>query len=152
MDLPSPATPSISIRIAVAILLVKGRYAMQLRDNKPGISAPGVWGLFGGGVEPNEEPGQAILRELEEELAIRPAQCRFLWHADSENDFHQAWVRHYVFESDVTDLWPQHELREGQAVGLFRFEELDRKTTHPRALHFLERHRQGRDAAAQIKE
>ena len=120
---------------------------MQLRDNKPGISAPGVWGLFGGSVEPNEEPDQAILRELEEELAIRPAQCRFLWHADSENDFHKTWVRHYVYQADVTDLWPQHKLLEGQAVGLFRFEELDREATHPRAIGFLERHQRERGIA-----
>jgi 8-oxo-dGTP pyrophosphatase MutT (NUDIX family) len=140
MDITSPETPAVSVRSAVAILRVNGRYALQLRDNKPGISAPGVWGLFGGGVEPGEEPGQAMLRELEEELAIRPAQCRLLWYADSYNDFHKAQARHFVFEADVTDLWPQHQLLEGQADGLFRFEDLDPRTTHPRALEFLQRH------------
>jgi 8-oxo-dGTP diphosphatase len=34
---------------------------------------PNVWDIFGGHLEPGEEPEQALVRELEEELGIVPA-------------------------------------------------------------------------------
>jgi 8-oxo-dGTP diphosphatase len=33
---------------------------------------PGVWDVFGGHVEPHESPEQALVRELQEEIAITP--------------------------------------------------------------------------------
>jgi 8-oxo-dGTP pyrophosphatase MutT (NUDIX family) len=59
---------------AVAALLVRedGRYLMQLRDAKEGIFFPGHWGCFGGAVEAGEDTGQAMARELEEELEFVP--------------------------------------------------------------------------------
>ena len=59
---------------AVAALLTvqeTGHYLMQLRDDKPGIFYPDHWGCFGGAVEPGEEPLEALLRELDEELALK---------------------------------------------------------------------------------
>ena len=55
---------------AVAALLVldDGRYVMQLRDSIPGIFYPGHWGCFGGALDPDEEPADALKRELREEL------------------------------------------------------------------------------------
>lgn len=47
-----------------------GRYLMQLRDDKPGVSMRGYWGLFGGTIESGESPRQALARELREELAL----------------------------------------------------------------------------------
>jgi 8-oxo-dGTP diphosphatase len=37
---------------------------------------PGVWDLFGGHIEPGEQPEQTLIRELWEELGIRPTQWR----------------------------------------------------------------------------
>src|SRR4051812_3635422 len=57
---------------AVAALIVSedGRYLVQHRDDKPEIWFPGHWGLFGGAVEPDESPEEALRRELSEELGI----------------------------------------------------------------------------------
>ena len=56
--------------VAAIIFLEDGNYLLQLRDNKQGIFYPGHWGLFGGGVELEEEPVDAIRREIKEELGI----------------------------------------------------------------------------------
>ena len=48
----------------------EGRVLMQLRDDRPGIAAPGLWCLFGGGVERGEGPRDAALREFAEETGI----------------------------------------------------------------------------------
>lgn len=54
-----------------ALILVEGQgYLMQLRDERPDIWYPGHWGLFGGAVDPGEEPLAALKRELHEELEL----------------------------------------------------------------------------------
>ena len=71
---PLPAWPPVIARWCAAALLVHpdGRYLMQLRDDKPNILLPAHWGLFGGTIDPGEDPAAAIVRELEEELEFRP--------------------------------------------------------------------------------
>ena len=54
-----------------------GRFLLQHRDDKPGIVNPGMWGSFGGRVEPHETdtretPEEGFLREIWEELGWRP--------------------------------------------------------------------------------
>ena len=56
------------VPVALAILHRDDRFLMQLRDDKPGILYPGVWGFFGGHMEPGETPEVGVVRELEEEL------------------------------------------------------------------------------------
>ena len=47
-----------------------GRILLQLRDDKPTIATPNMWGLFGGSVEAGEKPFDGALREIAEELCI----------------------------------------------------------------------------------
>ena len=56
----------------VAALLIdqSNRLCLQHRDDKKNIFFPGLWGLFGGSVESNESPEQALVREVKEELEI----------------------------------------------------------------------------------
>ena len=56
------------IQVSLAILYQEGRFLFQLRDNIPGIVHPGVWGLFGGHLEPEETPELCLKRELIEEI------------------------------------------------------------------------------------
>jgi len=51
---------------------------MQLRDNKPGIDAPGVWGFFGGLINSNETPIEGAIRELEEEIGYKSREMHHL--------------------------------------------------------------------------
>ena len=49
-----------------------GRILCQLRDDKPGIRFPGYWSASPGGhVESDEQPRDAVVRELFEEFEAR---------------------------------------------------------------------------------
>lgn len=47
-----------------------GRVLMQLRDDFADVAGPGLWSLFGGGVEPGETLETAACREFAEETGI----------------------------------------------------------------------------------
>lgn len=111
---------------AHAILLLSGKYVLQLRDSKPTISAPGQWSLFGGKMDEEETPLQTVQREIFEELAIKPAKYVELPPIEYYAPFEKADVRTWLFASDVTDVWPGHQLKEGQDVRAFKYDELER--------------------------
>jgi 8-oxo-dGTP diphosphatase len=54
--------------VAVALVDRDGRLLVQQRPE--GLSMAGLWEFPGGKLEPGETPEQALIRELEEELAI----------------------------------------------------------------------------------
>lgn len=103
---------------AIAIIRdPEGRTLWQLRDEGIG-EYPGLWGLFGGGVEPGETPNRAIVRELQEELGL---QATVLW--DLGDFTHPKWYLH-VFLLEMEIQFDQLQLGEGQDWGLFDEEEL----------------------------
>ena len=65
-----------------AVIYSEGKILLQLRDKKPNIFYPGLWGLFGGSVENNEEPINGLKRELMEEigLVVSSAKPCFTWN------------------------------------------------------------------------
>lgn len=68
-------------RQVVGIILVNDRdeVLLQQRDDKPDLRYPGHWTFFGGAVEDNESPDEAIRRELVEELKLS-LEPRFWMH------------------------------------------------------------------------
>ena len=111
------------IDVAKAILLERSNFVLQLRDDKPSISFPSMWSLFGGAIEKNEDSQEAILREIEEELCIKVKGICFLWdyiyfREDGEK------ILHKIYEADITSLWGKHQLMEGQAAGSFNCDQL----------------------------
>lgn len=63
--------------VAGAVLLRSdGAVLLQHRDDIPGISNPGKWSLFGGGLEVGETPQAGMLRELHEEIGAQPRSYR----------------------------------------------------------------------------
>ncbi len=109
---------------SAAALLVTGddRYLLQQREDLPHVSYPGLWGLFGGVVDPGESPKQAIEREILEELCWTPPPLTYLTRVLWDLRFDGGGVcERYIFigEIDETDL-EEMDLTEGADLGLFR--------------------------------
>lgn len=132
-------------QFALAIIVVDGRYALQLRDDKPGISCPGTWGLFSGKIERDEKAKSAIVREVAEELGIKLPRCRFLRTIQRYNDFEGKTVQYWFYTANISrEQWERHRLNEGQHANHFAFDELGNLRMPPLIREVLECHYRGK--------
>ena len=131
-----------------AILLVDGRYALQLRDDRPDIAAPGLWGLFGGLLHPREKPEVGLARELSEELAINVQPGPLVWQLDGWSEFLEAPKRWWFFEVDGSRVWGGHRLSEGRAARIFTYSEIGHLEMTPLTRQVLRRHHERCTAAS----
>ena len=112
----------------------EGRFLLQLRDDKPGIVNPGMWGSFGGRVEPHETdaretPDQGFLREMQEELGWQPRSFE-LYAGARYRSLSDADPRHqliYVYAAPVDVPLDALVLGEGQAMDVFAPDALARE-------------------------
>jgi 8-oxo-dGTP pyrophosphatase MutT (NUDIX family) len=109
---------------AHAIILIGDRYVLQLRDERPDITASGKWSLFGGCVEPGEDPATAVRRELKEELGVNGDDWRRLWSFERVSELDGQTIRIHLFSCRIDRDWPNHALTEGKDVRAFAFDEL----------------------------
>ena len=109
--------------VAKAILLERGNLVLQLRDNIPNIETPAMWSLFGGVIEKNEDPQDAMLREIKEELCIKVKDISFLWDCIYCRENGEE-VLHKIYEANITSLWGKHRLMEGQVAESFKYDQL----------------------------
>ena len=112
------------IRAAHAILIVKGQYVLQLRDNDSNIPEPGMWSLFGGTIEKEESPEDAVVREIKEELSITLTNYQFFCDFEYRDKATNRLIHFHIFESDISDQWGKCRLFEGQSFDHFKFSEL----------------------------
>ncbi len=120
---------------ATAILVdARGRFLLQHRDDKPGIDNPGLWGSFGGAVDPYEAPAEGFVRELREELGWSPQHFRLHlaapWIPDRRG-YGAAGARTqliYIYAAPVDVPFSQLQLMEGQDMGFFAPDALPEKT------------------------
>ena len=63
--------------VAAALIVRSGKILLGKRSAERRLY-PDVWDLFGGHVEPGEDSQQTLVRELDEELGIRPTRWTFL--------------------------------------------------------------------------
>ncbi len=113
--------------IAVGLIVAEdGRLLLQLRDNKPGLTGAGMWGFFGGHVEPGERPVEGFLREMHEELGWRPRHLEHYTAVDVDRD---GWhVTSHAFAAHLDVPLDALTLGEGQAMALFAADALPPET------------------------
>jgi 8-oxo-dGTP pyrophosphatase MutT (NUDIX family) len=115
-----PESISEPVSVAIAILYQGDRYLMQLRDDTPEIVYPGVWGFFGGHIEPDEDPEVAVLRELEEEIGYTAP------HVTLFESRVEAGIKRYVFYAPLTVDLEALTLTEGWDFGLWTADDVRR--------------------------
>ncbi|HEY8171539.1 MAG TPA: NUDIX domain-containing protein [Dehalococcoidia bacterium] len=104
----------------------RGRFLLQHRDDKPDIDNPGMWGSFGGELEPYETPDEGFLRELDEELRWRPQ--RYTLYGGYPLRTSHGLQLIYVFTAFVDVPESALVLGEGQGMGFFAADALPEKT------------------------
>lgn len=104
-----PAWPRIDVAVGV-LLRAGGDFLMATRP--PGKACAGYWEFPGGKVEAGETAGQALQRELLEELGITAEEVE-PWQV-TEHDYPHALVR--LHWCKVHSWSGAFEMREGQAV------------------------------------
>ena|SRR5439155_1861291 len=106
---------------------VEGKILLQQRDDRPDLSFPGCWTTFGGAVEDGETPNEAIRRELLEEIELELPMK--LWKVENypmERDGQRIIVESYTYVGRIDRAASEIALNEGQALGYFGLEDLDR--------------------------
>jgi 8-oxo-dGTP diphosphatase len=105
---------------AMAVVISPVGVVLHHRDDKAWIPHPGCWSLFGGAVEPGEDPHDTVVRELEEELGLSGVKLRPLWRVVDKGGDGRLLT---VFEAR-TPLGPdQMTLNEGQGLAAFDLDE-----------------------------
>lgn len=90
-----------------------GAVLLQHRDGDATTYAAGMWGLFGGHVEPGETPEAAAIREIEEELELRlAAPLPLIAHRIDDGR------ERFVYEAPLEVSLDALVLREGQGMAL----------------------------------
>ena len=107
------------IPVAMAIIYQEGKYLMQLRDNIPGILYPGVWGLFGGHLDPGENPEIGLKRELIEEINYEVEELtEFRCYGDDR-------IMRYMYSCPLLVPIEKLQLNEGWDLGLLTPQEIE---------------------------
>ena len=58
---------------------------LLLRDDKPGLPYRNMWDVPGGHIEPDETPGQCIIREMKEEIGIDLQDFHLFCHKEFDD-------------------------------------------------------------------
>ncbi|MFH1174444.1 MAG: NUDIX domain-containing protein [archaeon] len=117
-----------------ALLLEKNnKLFLQLRDDKPGIYGPGLWGTFGGHLDEGENPLTGLLREIKEELAYDLVDPFFLGR--------------FIFDGYVVFAYGKVDnaidnlvVREGQRGAFYSLEEIRQLRCTPGVQDLAERY------------
>lgn len=110
--------------VAAVIFTWDGQYLLQQREARKGVDFPGMWGLFGGSVDPGESREGAIARELLEELGLAVASPAIFANLVFDERPRGGWhCRRTYFEIEIEDSEVSRlTLHEGQAMSLFQIQ------------------------------
>lgn len=104
-----------------------GKILLQQRDDRPDLAFPGCWTTFGGKMEDGETPGEAMRRELLEEIELDLPMK--LWKVEDvirEHAGQRFAVEGFIYVGRIDRPAAEIRLNEGQALGYFGLEDLDK--------------------------
>jgi 8-oxo-dGTP diphosphatase len=104
---------------AIILMNNEKKFLLYLRDNKPEIPYPDTWALLGGHVEENEEPVEALNRELKEEINQVIKNPIFIDNLD-DGVGNNVFIYTGFVDFKIKDL----KLNEGTELKYFNFEEI----------------------------
>ena len=107
--------------IVIILLNEKNEVLLQKKDlGYPWF--PGKWCLFGGGIEPGEDPMQTLIREIEEELGSQPSEVRLFKKTRYYENYFTNRKREgdwYVYSGNFVGKVSDISLREGGGFAFF---------------------------------
>jgi 8-oxo-dGTP diphosphatase len=101
-----------------------GELLLRLRDDGPHLPHPGCWDTIGGAQEPGEAPGEALEREVKEEIGLELTDGTF-WR-DQQGD-----VLLHIYAAPLEKTAGALHLIEGQRVAWFGPEDGQRCSSSP---------------------
>src|SRR5437016_4692012 len=111
--------------VAAIIVSNNQRYLLQHRENRPDISHPNKWCLFGGAREPGEPAAEALKREMIEELNFHVHELDPFLTCIFETWYEGRRTRKFFFSIQATDQEAERmALREGQGLAWLSFAEI----------------------------
>jgi 8-oxo-dGTP pyrophosphatase MutT (NUDIX family) len=105
----STSRTSVRPRGVVAVIFRQQRLLIIRRAMS--VAAPGTLCLPGGGIESGESEAEALVREMQEELAIAVEPLRRCWHSVTPLGTHLAWWLADLAH-DVVPVANPHEVAE----------------------------------------
>jgi len=99
--------------VSAILINAQGQVLLQQRDDNPAIRYPGHWSLFGGTIENNESPADAVAREVHEEIDFE------LRNFGLFREFVQNNKREFAFAGELTATLDELTLSEGQGMNFF---------------------------------
>ena len=98
------------------------RVLLQYRD-KNNRWNQNTWSEFGGQIEKNETPEEAVKRELKEEIGIELTNLKFFkkYRTQKEKGIYEAFFYVASLNTSINTLKSQQ--KEGKNIGLFTFQE-----------------------------
>ncbi len=106
-----PAQPAASV--GVLFVNSKGELLLHLRDDKPEIANPNLWGFIAGRLESGETVEEALLREVQEEIGVQLREHTFY------STVEEATGPLDVYSAPLETEAEQLELTEGQRIAFF---------------------------------
>lgn len=101
-------------KVAGALLIHPSRKVLlHHRDDKPSITNPGKWALFGGHIDLGESPADAIIRELHEEIGLQVKQPQLF------TVLHGVTARYHMFLVPIIATVEELVLTEGQGMAYY---------------------------------
>ncbi len=121
--------------VVLIIIKNKDKYLFQLRDDNINIPYPNTWSLFGGGIEENETPKEALLRELKEETNIIVKNIKYL----SEFLKKETKQKLYFFYGETDMKEEKIKVYEGQKAEYFNLSEIKKIKIEPSVKEFFQK-------------